>query len=124
MSAKKYETCQHKYRNITCAADFMRNTRMFINIFFVVLLSLAHGNPVPSDPVSADICREDPSLVGCNLLDLFGPDGGVPDDPTDIMVPEEEGSGVFLTKVEGGDEYLIEMEDPEVSRIHSEFVRG
>ena len=123
MSSKKYETCQHKYRNITCAADFMRNTRMFTNIFFVVLLSLAHGNPVPSDPVNADRCREDPSLVGCNLLDLFGP-AGVPDDPTDIMVPEEEGSGVFLTKVEGGDEYLVEMEDPEVSRIHSEFVRG
>ena len=98
---------------------------MFINIFFVVLLSLAHGKPVPvpSDPVNADKCREDPSLVGCNLLDIFGP-AGVPDDPTDIMVPEEEGSGVFLTKVEGGDEYLVEMEDPEVSRIHSEFVKG
>ena len=111
-------------RNITCAADFMRNTRMFTNIFFVVLLFLVHGNPVPSDPVDADMCLEDPSLVGCKFLDLFGPDGGVPDDPTDIMVPEEEGSGVFLTKVEGGDEYLVEMEDPEVSRIHSEFVRG
>ena len=101
----------------------MRNTRMFINIFFVVLLSLVHGNPVPSDPVDADRCREDPSLVGCNLLDIFGP-AGVPDDPTDIMVPEEEGSGVFLTKVEGGDEYLIEMEDPHVSEINSHFVKG
>ena len=113
MSAKKYETCQHKYRNITCAADFLRNTRMFINIFFVVLLSLAHGNPVPgpSDPVPVirvdpDKCREDPSLEGCHIF--F----------------EEEGSGAHLIKVEGGDEYLVDMESQIVSQIHSDFVRG
>ena len=71
---------------------------MFINIFFVVLLSLAHGNPVPSDPILVckpmdKCCREDPSLEGCDQP-IFGPT----DDP------------MHLIKVEGGDEYLVEME--------------
>ena len=99
MSAKKYETCQHKYLNITCAADFLRNTRMFRNIFFVVLLCLAHGKPVPSDPVLISLniehCREDPCLPGCE--ELFRQDA-LFDDPK------------HLIKVEGGDEYLVEME--------------
>ena len=105
MSAKKYETCQHKYLNITCAADFMRNTRMFINIFFVVLLSLAHGKPVPSDPVLISVnierCREDPCIEGCE--EIFRQDALFDEPPQ-------------LIKVEGGDEYLVEMEPTAVRK--------
>ena len=84
----------------------MRNTRMFINIFFVVLFSLAHSKPVPSDPILVckpmdKCCREDPSLEGCDQP-IFGPT----DDP------------MHLIKVEGGDEYLVEME-PRVEVTYS-----
>ena len=83
----------------------MRNTRMFINIFFVVLLSLAHGKPVPSDPILVckpmdKCCREDPSLEGCE--EIFGPADEPSFGPTD--------DPMHLIKVEGGDEYLVEME--------------
>ena len=93
---------------------FSSNTRMFINIFFVVLLSLAHGNPVPSDPVLISVnierCREDPCIEGCEE-EVFRQDA-LFDEPSQLI------------KVEGGDEYLIEMEDPHVSEINSHFVKG
>ena len=79
----------------------MRKT-MLLNIFCLVLISLVHGNPVPSwncshdpeDKYCKQMCVDYPEMNHCGYLRKLA----------------ESDPPAYLLKVEGGTEYLVEME--------------